>query len=323
MPSGSVKKYDVGASTTFLLMNNIYNTLGATSDPFWNVQFLGTTTVTSINHGCLVFTNKLDPTVVITVGMWTSAYASHLRFGLVYNATPAVDVWAANNNIELALNAGSNVIDYNYSKIQVFTSANYIYITGEPVTGVGGNFPYPYQLRLYMGRCLALETEDPLVANKFYGVFGHLAMPHVQYTTVNSPNISPNFSSGIVRSSRRNEPYATYQFMGNSQITSPGVGNQMLLSPFYVYNANEGVRGELWGLRTAVLKPSSLPTYPDGSIMAVGSDQYLVNYVPNWANGIMGSALYYSYVGTSYYNSPAFFDSLGVVYGQRVLLFKL
>ncbi|OKP93686.1 hypothetical protein [Paenibacillus sp. P32E] len=340
MPMSSIRRYDIPSIALSGLMQGISTALA--DDPFWSIQFLaGNGLGNGVTHGGIVFTNKNDPSMVITVGVCTpnTNYPSSLRFGLFKNATPKPDCFT-NTTAVASLNApyfggwGGQYLDaglgcYNSAgqsiisgtqKIVVVSHKEYVMILSEPITYPNVHYP----IRLYLGRCKALETEDPAVANDFYGYFPQIPVGVNSTYQTNIPNYL-NFGRGVVKYSRAKEAYQYYSFMPQSQQLSPGVGGAIFVSPFYVYNYNEGVRGEFYGMRTAVLKPSSLSSYPDGSIMNVGDDEYYVVHVSTAANINKASyGTWYSGSSSGMNAFPKFFDSPVLPNnGQRILLFKI
>lgn len=294
----------------------------------WNANNKGS------NFGTVTAKNVKDPSLFFTLcanlGRWyyNGNYGPYslnyvLRTGLRNNgAEVKPDLYTSRGGVtDIPFHTVTEGVAYNmsnknvnvYYKWTLFISENYIFIYGEPQNSTSQAYPF----RLYLGRLKPFEEEDPIVANDFVGVFGHYPIG------LNSDNdeLSYRAGRGYVRSSRNSSPNALYHFATSSQVHSPGVGGRFFISPFYVWHGNEGVRGEFYGIRTAVLRDAS--KYPDGSILDLGDERYYVFHAldqshPGTAQG------FYSTDGMYYSGQPYFFDSaLLLGGGQRVLLFEI
>lgn len=287
-----------------------------------------------LNSGTVTAKNVKDPSMFFTIctnisrwwystsyGPWYLNYV--LRTGLKNNGSEVMpDLYTNVGGVTdipihtvdegLAYSMGNKHVNV-YFKWTLFTSENFIFIYGEPQTNTNQAYP----VRLYLGRLKPYEDEDPIVANDFVGVFGHfpLGMNNV------NDELGYRAGRGYVRSSRNGTPNVLYHFATSSQVQSPGVGGRFFISPFYVWHGNEGVRGEFYGIRTAVLRDAS--KYPDGSILDLGDERYYVFHTFDQAHPSSHQG-FYSTSGTYYQGQPYFFDSaLLLGGGQRVLLFEI
>ncbi|QZN75063.1 MULTISPECIES: hypothetical protein [unclassified Paenibacillus] len=286
------------------------------------------------NLGTLTAQNIKDPSMFFTISMnvsrfYTPNYSRDctrsymLRTGLrnngsivkpdLYTNVGAVTEIPLNTCINEAYSNLSNAPNV-YWKWTLFTNFNYIYLFGEAQNYIGDA---AYPVRLYLGRMKSFEEEDPLVANDFVGIFGHYPVG----MNIAGVELKHNTGRGYVRTSRNGTSNALYHFSTSSQVPSPGLGGRYFISPFYVWHGTEGVRGEFFGIRTAVLRNSSM--YPDGSILDLGDERYYVFHV----NVQQHPATHQGFFATNgaYYNGqPYFFDSpLLLGGGQRVLLFEI
>ncbi|WP_339251176.1 hypothetical protein [Paenibacillus sp. FSL P2-0136] len=343
MPMANIRRYDMPSIALHSFMQEMTNQMA--DDPFWNIKYLPTTSLgNSITNGGIVLTNKKDPDMVITLGLSVPAnnnFPPSMRFGLFKNATPKVDCmtdsvsaasavaptfggWGgAYFDVGLGCYTGANQTSAaGAQKFVVISQKEFVMITSEPLTYPNWHYP----IRLYLGRCKPFEEEDPLVSKDFYGYFPHVPVGinhNAIMAGVSSYHL--NFGRGLVKYSRAKEKYTYYNFLPQSQQPSPGVGGAIFVSPFYVYNPTEGVRGEFYGMRTAVLKQSALSAYPDGSIMTTGEDEYYVVHVNSSPTINKPSGVnWYNASGQGIYSAPRFFDSAILPNnGQRVLLFKI
>lgn len=306
-----------------------YNTTNEYSIPrSWNStsRFTG-------NQGTITAKNKNDPSLFFTISMnisrfYTNYYTNDytrsylLRTGYrnngsvvkpdLYTEVGAVSEIPLNTCINEAYSDRSTAPNV-YWKWSLFSSQHYIFMLGEPQNATDVAYP----VRLYLGKLKPFENEDPLVANDFVGVFGHYPLG------LNMSDDELKFSTGrgYVRTSRNGTANALYHFSTSSQVSSPGLGGRYFVSPFYVWHESEGVRGEFYGIRTAVLRDAGM--YPDGSILDLGDERYYVFHVMNQQHPATHQGFYAS--NGAYYNGqPYFFDSpLLLGGGQRVLLFEI
>ncbi|MEK3920174.1 MULTISPECIES: hypothetical protein [Paenibacillus] len=287
---------------------------------------------TAANQGTITAKNVKDPSMFFTISMNFSRFYTTYDY-VDYTRSYVWRVGLRNNGADVKPDLYTNVghmteIPLNtciqdggtrthnavntFYKWNLFITDTYIFFYGEPQ---GGNQAYP--VRLYMGRLRALEQEDPLIANDFVGIFGH----YPSGLNNDEDELMYRAGRGYVRSSRNGQPNAQYHFATSSQVPSPGVGGRFFISPFYVWHENEGIRGEFYGVKTAVLRDSSM--YPDGSILDLGDERYYVFHALSQQN----PSTYQGWVSTAggvFSGQPYFFDSpLLLGGGQRVLLFEI
>lgn len=296
----------------------------------WNYQ-----SQTGSYQGTITAKNKKDPSMFFTLctnlsrWAWNNTndhayYQSYLlRTGFRNNGTSVIpDLYTNVGAVtEIPFHTGQSGVEYGsgnkhvnvYYKWNLFITDQYIFIYGEPQ----GNLDVAYPFRLYMGRLKPFEAEDPQVANDFVGIFGH----YPQGMNDSNDNLKYSAGRGYVRTSRNGTPNTLYHFATSSQIPSPGVGGRFFISPFYVWHGKEGVRGEFYGIRTAVLKDAS--KYPSGSLLDLGDERYYIFHALTQANPATHQA-WYATNGAYYKGQPYFLDSsLLLGGGQRVLLFEI
>ncbi|WMT39273.1 hypothetical protein RE628_17630 [Paenibacillus sp. D2_2] len=208
----------------------------------------------------------------------------------------------------------SSQYNINY-KWTVITNEDIIFIHGE----VMNNTTVGYPVRIFLGKCQALETEDPAIANKFYGIF-----PHMPFA-VNDNNNADQYDTprGFVRTSRNGSEYALYNFSTES-LPSPGIGSRYYVTPFMIYHPQEGVRGEFKGMRSIVFKNGI--QHPDGSILDLGTDgKFYVFHVVDQDYPNSDTGRYYNHSnGGVMYSRPKFFHGARLLGGgQRAVLFQI
>ncbi|ATO48570.1 hypothetical protein P4V86_03410 [Brevibacillus laterosporus] len=282
------------------------------------------------NEGTITAQNVKDPSLFFTICLNYSYFYSNskypkrnyvLRTGFRNNGADVkpdlfTDVGAITEIPFHVTTESTSTSDYLYNvyfKWSLLITDRYIFLYGEPQTYQGIAIP----VRIYFGRLKPFEAEDPLIANDFVGVFSHYPCG------LNDANDELKYRAGrgYVRSSRNGTKNALYHFATSSQVPSPGVGGRFFISPFYVWHATEGVRGEFQGVRTAVLKDAS--KYPDGSILDLGTERYHVFHAFSESNPDSYEG-WYATDGKYYKGQPYFFDSpLLLGGGQRVLLFEI
>lgn len=286
------------------------------------------------NMGTITIANRYDPNLFFTLCLNYSVHNTYygtfphcyvLRVGLFNNGSDVkpdlyTDVGA---NSEIPFHTcNPNTVDSNELKNinykwNVFTTKNFVFLFGEPQDN--SEFAYPF--RLYLGKLRPFEQEDPTISSDFVGVFSHFPSAFNQGDSYY--HLRYNCGRGYVRKARNGTKYALYNLVTSSQITSPGLGGRFFISPFYVFQPNEGVRGEFYGLRTAVLRSKDVGTYPDGSVLDLGTERYYVFHVNDQPNPSTHQG-WRDTSGGYHYGQPVFFDSPMLMGGgQRVLLFEL
>lgn len=350
MVSSALRRYEFYAhSSDFLSKLKEALTQGVYTDPHWSVLFHPSGTALpddtnklqrwgydnaweSVYYEALMLKNNHDPDLVIHLvtnrSKWRYNYSYYryknylLRLGYQPNGDViSPDIY---NNLghqyEVPYHVSTTANDeqsYNvYYKFTVFTTKDFIFVYGDYQDHQGYAFPF----RMYMGRCRPYVEEDSAIANDFIGIFPHIPIAFNSSNDLNRKYY--NFGRGLVRKSRNGTPDVLYELITSTQVTSPGAGGKFYLSPFYVSNANEGVRGELWGMSSMVFKPGS--EVPDGSVFDLDGNRYYVFHVtdqyPPYNHG-MG---WYTSRGTHMYSRPYFMDSsMRLSGGQRAILFNL
>lgn len=314
-----IRRYEF-TCTLSVTATNLAAALLNAGDPYWTSLYTAETTYA--NWGNLMLTNKKDSNMRFTMCFFAHARGVSIRWGLknlgsnVANpdmfVNPPVDI--DKFFTETPLNCYSAQYNTNY-KWTVITSEDMMFIHGEYLN----NATVAYPVRIFLGRCVALETEDPSIATKFYGVFPHMPFAVSDNNTANQYD-TPR---GIVRASRNGTDYVAYNFTTES-LTSPGLGARYYVTPFIVYHPQEGVRGEFKDMRSIVFKNGA--QHPDGSILDLGLDgKYFVFHVvdQDYPNADTGRYYYNSNQG-AVYGRPSFFHGARVLGGgQRALLFKI
>lgn len=209
-------------------------------------------------------------------------------------------------------NSNTNInITYKWT---IFPLKEALFIFGEAITNIGNAYPF----RLYIGNLTSYEKEDPAIENNFVGIFSHAPIGN---DTNWANNNLYSVGRGIVRTSRNNKKYELYNFCTSAQATSPGSGNRYFVSPWYVFQPNEGVRGEFQQMRSVVFKDAN--QHPDGSMIDLEGKRYHVFHVSDQQQPT--SYKYWVDIsGQNRYIQPYFFDSNTLLGdGQRAILFEL
>ncbi|OKP97869.1 hypothetical protein [Paenibacillus sp. P46E] len=326
--------YDLNAIRRYTLASyaraQFVNQLGIllANDPFWTVISLTTTNgVTGATHGVIKLTNKADTNMEFLVGLdWSVNYGAALRFGLKkQGATPSLDCYTESgksSQYDMALqlqNPGTpakHMAAGALSRMDVITQKECIFVMTTPITYNDTDVP----VRLYLGRCKAFEVEDNSYGREFYGVFGHVPLGVADAASLEFSNATGYVvSRGVVKKNRSNQLYGEYDFVGSSQALSPGPGGRMIMSPFLLGNAQEGVRGTFWDVNTAVLRSTQF--FPDGSVIDIDGARYYVLHCNIEAGSWWPQSAIATHTVVQYgYN---FFDSVAVPFGTRVMLFKI
>lgn len=308
-------------STINTFANQLATALTDAVDPYWVVRYTAETTYA--NWGNAVATNRKDSQMRFTMCVFAHARGVSIRWGLknlgtevatpdFYTNPPAGFTSFAHTETPFLCSSGQYNVNYKWT---VITNEDLMFIHGERLDNHTTGFP----IRMYLGRCQAVENEDPAIANKFYGVFTH--MPFNLY----DDNVADQYDTprGVVRTSRNGTEYELYNF-GTESLPSPGLGSRYYVTPFMVYHPQEGVRGEFKGMRSIVLKNGT--QHPDGSILDLGVDgKYYVFHVvdqdyPHADNG----RFYYISNQSYFYCRPKFFHGARLLGGgQRALLFQI
>lgn len=288
-------------------------------DSWWEVKKYAAAAVGGGgNWGNTVFKNLADNSLCFTMANHAASYNAVIRWGMMNNPTPKVDVYTDSPGkvlSETPFSASGNQYNITY-KWTLFTTKDMVFIHGEYQNYTGYAFP----IRIFLGRLTALELEDPAIANDFVGIFTH--MPSNVNNNNNLASGDFNVGRGVVRKSRNGTLYEYYNFTTDAQLTSPGVGGRYYVNPFMVFNPSEGVRGQFADMFTACLKDAS--QHPDGSILDLGENKYYVFHVIDQqmpATSI--HAQWYTSSNNIRYCNPCFFGSNHVMGGQRVILFKI
>ncbi|WP_405153067.1 hypothetical protein [Paenibacillus sp. FSL K6-0108] len=288
-------------------------------DSWWEVKKYVQTAVTSGgNWGNTVFKNLADNSLCFTMAFHAQSYNGVIRWGMMNNVTPKVDVFTDSLDkgfTETPFSCDTSQYNITY-KWTVFTMSKGVFIHGEYQSHIN----YAYPVRIYMGRLASLEPEDPAILNDFVGIFTH--MP----SNVSNSNAATygeyNVGRGVVRKSRNGTKYEYYNFTTDAQLTSPGVGGRYYVNPFMVFNPSEGVRGQFDDIYTACFKDAS--QHPDGSILDLGDNKYYVFHVVDQQMPYNGNYIrWYTSSNNVRYCVPCFFGSNNVMGGQRVILFKI
>lgn len=297
-------------------VSNAYNALHGV-DPYYDVVNQDTSWD---NHNTLGFTGKDDPNLAFCISL-SSNYGYHFRLGIFPpdkfgGLRP--DIYTQKNQY-YDMPCCCHAYNYNVSyKWTVITTPHGVFVLGQ-YTNYGG---YAYPIRLWLGKCNPLETEDPAIADDFIGAFHHMPVNIHNDNWAYYQNY--NVGRGVVRKSRNGTEHTIYNFSTDGNIKSPGVGGRYYVTPFMVYSDSEGARGEFYGVRTAVLRDGAL--HPDGSVMDLGTVKYLVVHVVDQAMPTQNGYGYnwYTSHGNDRHCRPYFFGS-NQVYGggQRVLLFEI
>lgn len=299
--------------------SNFYNLCAnqLASDPFWKVR--SGTSGSWDNWGSIEFENIKKPEMTFTLSAYSGNGFAGWRTGMGTdqssgrnNFKPNVFTNYGGASQEIAVTSGASTTNGNFDWY-VFTSTDYIFIFANTTNGASAVVP----IRLFMGLMKPYEEEDPAIAENFWGIMPMAPM------SVNSSiwgnNSGHNVGRGMVYRSRNNALFPNYYFETSSVIPSPGTNGKYYISPFYVFEPNEGVRGEFGRVFTAVLSKAS--SYTDGSILKVEGRTYYVFHVTNQT---IPTATYYRHSdGVNYYNNPYFFGSNLIPTGQRVLLFDI
>ncbi|OKP97875.1 hypothetical protein [Paenibacillus sp. P46E] len=269
-------RYNLGRVYIYNLASTVVTAMA--DDPYWSVSYsdIVPKPFSSINRGSMIFKNKMDPSLYFMLNV--NSFNNHFiqpgfyeseagtivadivrdaQYPGVYASTPIT---------------ASNVSNISYFQLTVLTTNNFIYLNGE---GDGTADQYP--LRLYAGRLKPYESEDPLIANDFVGLFTHFPVGNNSSDYTAYANGSKNVGRGFVRRSRNGTKNHIYNFTTNSQLVSPGVGGRFFISPFYIYDNAEGVRGEFFDMYTVCFRDGT--AYPDGSVLSVGNDKYYIFHV--------------------------------------------
>ncbi|MEK3838191.1 hypothetical protein [Paenibacillus sp. FSL R7-0128] len=318
-------RYDLGRVNVFSLASSIATAL--VDDPNWVVAY--STVIpkpfNNINRGSMIFKNKTDPTLYFMLNINTQN--NHFIQAGFYEtdagniiADVGRDYSYGYNNAVTPLNT-SGTGDFYYKQLTVFTTSNFVYINGE-----AESISIVYPLRLYMGRLIAYENEDPLIAKDFVGLFTHFPAGYNEYDQ-NSYSVSAkNVGQGFVKKSRNGTKNVVYNFCTSSQLVSPAVSGKFFISPFYVYENTEGVRGEFWDIYVVCFKDGS--AYPDGSVLSVGNDKYYVFHVvdqlaPQSYNITAPGGNSQIYGRWYFFDTSVLRNSGGGDKPQRALLFKI
>lgn len=276
---------------------------------------LGSITLENLNNKSLFFSLCLNYPVVYK---WT-LYGYQLRCGLTRPSTeeesyPDVSYNIGEEaNIPFHTSAGNVTYDIAY-KWTVFPMKEAIFIFGEALSNIG----YAYPFRLYMGKLNAYEKEDSAVEDSFVGIFSHAPIGSDGNWANNNLY---NIGRGVVRASRNNKKYELYNFCTSAQATSPGLGNRYFISPWYVFQPQEGVRGEFQQMKSVVFKDAN--QHPDGSMIDLDGKRYHVFHVTDQQQPT--SYKYWVDISGQTRNiQPYFFDSNTLLGdGQRAILFEL
>ncbi|MEK4662838.1 hypothetical protein MHH93_13125 [Priestia sp. FSL H7-0729] len=307
-------------STLSLLTSTLVNTLKDALDPYWDT--IHTAETTYANWGNALLTNKKNASMRFTMCVWAHARGVNIRWGLKNlgsnAASPDLFVNPPVDSDKFMMETPflCHNVQYNVNyKWSVITNEDILFIHGESL-----NYPErAYPVRIFLGKCQALEQEDPAIANKFYGIFPHMPL------SASDNNIADQYDTprGVVMTSRNGTEYALYNF-GTESIPSPGVGSRYYVTPFMVYHPSEGARGEFKGMRSIVFKNSA--QHPDGSILDLGNDgKYYVFHVvdQDYPNTDYGR-YYYNSNQVPVYSRPKFFHGARLLGGgQRALLFQI
>ncbi|MDT9719493.1 hypothetical protein QVE09_11305 [Paenibacillus sp. ClWae2A] len=249
---------------------------------------------------------------------WTT-YGYQLRCGLTKSTvdlSPYPDIsleLGEEANIPFHTSNGNTTLNITY-KWTVFPLKEAIFIFGEAQNNIG----YAYPFRLYLGRLLPYEKEDPTVENDFIGIFSHAPVASDSNWANNSLY---NVGRGIIKASRNNKKYELYNFCTSAQATSPGLGNRYFISPWYVFQPAEGVRGEFQQMRTIVFKDAK--QFPDGTMIDLDGKRYHVFHV-NDQQQPTSIKSWIDFDGKGRAIQPYFFDSNTLLGdGQRAILFEL
>lgn len=290
------------------------------NDPYWDAYSNSLTTYA--NWGNVLLTNKKDTAMRFTMCIYAHARGVAIRWGLKNLGSsvptpdlflnPPADVEKFLTETPFLCYASQYNVNYKWT---IITNQDLVFIHGEVLSYLN----YAYPVRIYLGKCQALEDEDPAIAHKFYGIF-----PHMPFA-VSESNSADQYDTarGIVMTSRNGTEYALYNF-GTESLPSPGVGSRYYVTPFMVYHPQEGVRGEFKGMRSIVFKNGS--QHPDGSILDLGTDgKFYVFHVvdqdyPNYGDG----RYYYNSNQVAVYGRPKFFHGARLLGGgQRAVLFQI
>ncbi|MDR6720396.1 MULTISPECIES: hypothetical protein [Paenibacillus] len=281
---------------------------------------LGSLTLENLNDTSLLFSLCLNLSVnrASSTSAWIT-YGYQLRCGMnrfSEDSGPYPDIsldLGEEANVPFHSTSGNITMNVTY-KWTVFPLKETIFIFGEALNNIG----YAYPFRLYLGKLSSYEKEDPAVEGGFVGIFSHAP---IESNSEWANNNLYSVGRGVVRTSRNNKKYELYNFCTSAQATSPGLGNRYFISPWYVFQPKEGVRGEFQQMKSVVFKDSN--QHPDGTMIDVDGKRYHIFHVTDQQQPI-----HYKYwidiVGKSRFIQPYFFDSnmlLGE--GQRAILFEL
>lgn len=248
---------------------------------------------------------------------WTT-YGYQLRCGLnrpIIDSSPYPDIsLGLGEEANIPFHTASSNITLNITyKWAVFPLKEAIFIFGEAQNNIG----YAYPFRLYLGKLSAYEKEDSTVEKDFIGVFSHAPIA----SDSNWTNSLYNVGRGVVKASRNNKKYELYNFCTSAQATSPGPSNRYFISPWYVFQPQEGVRGEFQQMKSVVFKDAN--QHPDGTMIDLDGKRYHVFHV-NDQQQPTSMKSWIDFDGKGRAIQPYFFDSnmlLGD--GQRAILFEL
>ncbi|NMI06658.1 hypothetical protein HF638_21965 [Paenibacillus sp. SZ31] len=280
----------------------------------------GSLTLENLNESSLFFTLCLN--YPYQYGSTSYAQGYQLRCGMNKPAS-GIEPYP-----DIALNVGeeTNIPFHTSTKTATGVTLNIIYkwtifpmkeaifIFGEALNNIG----YAYPFRLYLGKLSSYEKEDPAVEGGFVGIFSHAP---IESNSEWANNNLYNVGRGVVRTSRNNKKYELYNFCTSAQATSPGSGNRYFISPWYVFQPKEGVRGEFQQMRSIVFKDAN--QYPDGAMIDLEGKRYHVFHV-NDQQQPSNYKYWIDVSGQTRHIQPYFFDSNTLLGdGQRAILFEL
>ncbi|MEK3838187.1 hypothetical protein [Paenibacillus sp. FSL R7-0128] len=325
---GAIRRYSLPSYARISFVTQLGNLL--VNDPFWTVVTLTPTNgINGATNGVIKLTNKEDPYMEFMVGVdWNASYGAVLRFGLKkQGTTPVLDCYSDSTKTtayDLPLQSYNNGYPAKTSnanaasQMTVITHKEYVFIMTTPITYTDTDYP----VRLYLGRCKAFEEEDSVYGKEFFGIFGYLPLGLTGNSAVEYGNLNGYvLSRGVTKKNRSNQLYGEYEFVGSSQIISPGPGGRVIMSPFLIGNAEEGVRGTFWDVNTAVFKNTNF--YPDGSVIDIDGARYYVLHCHIEAGSWYPYSAGATHNGSIYTYGYNFFDSVTLPAGIRVMLFKI
>ncbi|WP_427051996.1 hypothetical protein [Paenibacillus sp. TC-CSREp1] len=314
-----IRRYEF-TCTLSVFATTLASTLKNALDPYWETLYTAETTYA--NWGNVLLTNTKSSYMRFTMCVVAHARGVNIRWGLKNQGgsvalpdlfiNPPADIDKFLLETPFMCHNGQYNVNYKWS---VITNEDMVFIHGESL-----NYPErAYPVRIFLGKCEAIEKEDPAIASKFYGVFPHMPFAY------SDNNAADQYDTprGVVMASRNGTEYTLYNF-GTESIPSPGVGSRYYVTPFMVYHPLEGARGELKGIRSIVFKNSV--QHPDGSILDLGQDgKYYVFHVmdQDYPNADTGR-YYYNTNQVPVYGRPKFFHGAKLLGGgQRALLFQI